>query len=144
MKKLSDFFEKNLSKSLRSIIQINAVWKKVVGDQISRVTLPVRINKNVLNVLVFDPIWQHELSFLKEDILQKLPTHFKISDIKFFVNYKKFESEEVAFRQITEKEKKIIERLTKNINDKELQVKVKSAMEGYFRNYSYEDSLFLE
>lgn len=144
MKRLSEFFDNTFSKNVNIIIELNSIWKKIVGEQISKITLPVRLNKKILNVMVFDPMWQHELSFFKSDILEKIPEKFDIIDIKFFVQYKKFEKEEKTFRNLTDKEKKIIEKIVNNIEDNELKIKIKNALIAYFKNFSYEESLFLE
>lgn len=144
MKKLSEFFDNTFPKNVNIIIQLNSIWKQIVGEQISKITLPIKLNKKILNVMVFDPMWQHELTFFKEDILEKIPKKFDINDIKFFVQYKKLEKEEKHFRELTDKENKIIERIVNNIQDHELKLKIKNALTAYFRNFSYEESLFLE
>lgn len=62
------------------------LWDDVVGEKISHVTTPVKIEKNVLFVTVDSPVWRNELMFLKRRImkdLNQLLTGNPIKDIKF-------------------------------------------------------------
>jgi len=47
-------------------------WKEAVGADLAEVTLPERINKNILYVRVIDAVWAQELSFKKAEILKRL------------------------------------------------------------------------
>lgn len=144
MKRVSDCLNGNFSKNVEKIVRLAGSWKYIVGIQLSKVTLPVRISKNILNVLVNDPAWQYELNMFKGEILERIPKEFQITDIKFFVRYIKNEENIKTLRELTEKELEIIDRLAKSIHDEELQKSFKDAMTGYFRNFSYNESLDLE
>lgn len=144
MKKIADCLDGNFSKNIEKIVKLASSWKHIVGIQLSKVTLPVRISNNILNVMVSEPAWQYELSMFKGDILERIPKDFQITDIKFFVRYIKKDKDIKQFRDVTEKELKIIDRLVRNISDEELRGKFKDAMIGYFRNFSYHESLDLE
>ncbi len=61
-------------------------WATVVGPQISAHTAPERITHGVLHLRVDHPIWSHQLSFLKETLIQKSNAFWAapmISDVRF-------------------------------------------------------------
>lgn len=61
-------------------------WAEVVGPQIAAHTLPERITRGVLHLRVDHPIWNHQISFLKEALIKKsndFLDHTLISDIRF-------------------------------------------------------------
>lgn len=145
MKKLGEIFKNENSGSLKRLFFLSALWKSLVGDSISNFTRPVRVSGKVLTVFVLDPIWQHELSFIKNDILERIPSELDVNEIKFVVRYfKKNEHQTPVFREVTEKERVIIKRLSETIVDENLRTAFSNAMENYFKNYSYQDSLNLE
>lgn len=145
MKKLSEVFNDKNSGTFSRLFTLSSVWKGVVGDSLSKFTRPVRLNGGSLTVFVLDPLWQQELQFIKQDILDRIPPELKIVDIKFIVRYfKKNERPKVVFRELTQKEKVIVDRLAEPIKDEILRNAFSRAMENYFRNYSYEESLNLE
>ena len=145
MKKLSEIFNGSSCGNLNKLFVLSSVWKDVVGEGLSAFTRPVRLTGRILTVFVLDPIWQQELHFIKHDILGRIPAELDIAEIKFVVRYfKKNEPSKMAFRELTQKEKTIIERLGSSINDENLKNAFSRAMENYFRNYSYEESLNLE
>ena len=61
-------------------------WATVVGPQIAAHTAPERITRGVLHLRVDHPIWSHQLSFLKEELIKKSNDFWAspmISDIRF-------------------------------------------------------------
>lgn len=62
------------------------VWSKVVGHTLADKTEPLSIRDDVLLVKVSDPSWAHELTYLKEEMLDNLNRAMKgkpIRDIRF-------------------------------------------------------------
>jgi hypothetical protein len=51
---------------------ISALWSEVVGPKISSHAQPIRVQGSRLFVGVEDSVWLHQLSFLREKILQDL------------------------------------------------------------------------
>ncbi|TAK59708.1 MAG: DUF721 domain-containing protein [Bacteroidetes bacterium] len=47
-------------------------WAEVVGEQIGRVTAPVRIEGETLVVHVTSSAWRNELVFLKKELITKV------------------------------------------------------------------------
>jgi len=62
------------------------IWRDVVGDVIGDVTEPRSIRRGVLRVKVRDPVWRNELTYLKDEIIDKLNRSIGekvVSDVKF-------------------------------------------------------------
>lgn len=67
--------------------RIFSAWPEVVGEKLAQKTEPVNLADDVLVVKVSDPTWAHELTYLKEGILDKLSERVKDrppKDIRFF------------------------------------------------------------
>ncbi len=58
------------------------LWDEIVGNSITNVTTPKKIENDVLIVEVNSPVWRNELMFLKQNILQKLNQKLKGEPIK--------------------------------------------------------------
>lgn len=56
--------------------KVISLWGEVVGKEISRHTRPLYIQNRILFVGVDTPVWGNELSFLKEEIKERI--NFKI------------------------------------------------------------------
>lgn len=59
-------------------------WREVAGDRIALRTAPGSIESGVLTVVVTSPVWAQELSFLAEDIVERLKERgLRVSSIRF-------------------------------------------------------------
>lgn len=61
-------------------------WDRAVGEQMARHTEPGRLAEGVLTVRVSSPVWAHQLSFLKPELLERLHTlvpEAGIRDLRF-------------------------------------------------------------
>jgi predicted nucleic acid-binding Zn ribbon protein len=47
-------------------------WSEIVGEQIARVTVPVRVEGDTLVVHVTSSVWRNELVFLKRELIAKI------------------------------------------------------------------------
>lgn len=66
--------------------QIFLNYENLVGDNIARVSRPVFFRNDTLFIGVENPIWSHQLHFLKREIIEKLNSLFNeplVRDIKF-------------------------------------------------------------
>ncbi len=74
---LSVFFKKD-PETLIQIEQTKAIeaWPKYVGEAAARVSHPSRIRSGTITVVVRDPVWMQQLSFLKQGILDKYRRDF--------------------------------------------------------------------
>lgn len=62
------------------------VWNDIVGEQVAKVAKPDRIQNGMLIVRVNNAPWRAELTFRKNEILEKIHTTLQsksITDIKF-------------------------------------------------------------
>ncbi|WP_027339688.1 DUF721 domain-containing protein [Halonatronum saccharophilum] len=62
------------------------LWAEVIGDKIRKHTQAKYINKGVLFVVVDNPVWAHQLLFMKKDFISKINKLLKsnlVKDIRF-------------------------------------------------------------
>ena len=83
---LNNFFENQDIKEKVEDNNIFVIWKDIVGENIAKVTKVDKFKNNILFIKTKNSAWRSELSFQKEDlidkIIQKLPK-MKIKDIRF-------------------------------------------------------------
>jgi len=83
---LNSFFENQNIKEKIEDNTIFSVWEEIAGQNISKVTEIEKFKNNILFIKTANSAWRSELSFQKEDlinkIIQKLPK-MKIKDIRF-------------------------------------------------------------
>ncbi|MGB9613281.1 MAG: DciA family protein [Candidatus Margulisiibacteriota bacterium] len=48
-----------------------ALWRQVVDESIAKNTEPIKISNRTLYVSTSSPVWAHELSYLKREIIKK-------------------------------------------------------------------------
>ena len=68
--------------------QVYSVWSRIVGKKLAEKTEPMEIVDQTLMVRVNDPSWAHQLTFMKEEILEKLACHLPSNppkDLRFQV-----------------------------------------------------------
>ncbi|OQX89209.1 MAG: hypothetical protein B6D65_04355 [candidate division Zixibacteria bacterium 4484_93] len=61
------------------------IWDDVVGEQVSKHTTPVKIERGVLFIHCESASWRQEISFLKSDLIKKLNKHLGKKLIKDIV-----------------------------------------------------------
>jgi len=69
-------------------IHIYFAWKRVVGDLLASRSHPVKLELNVLFVMVQNNTWMQELVLLKQDILSKYKNIFgeELAEIVFLLS----------------------------------------------------------
>ncbi len=75
---LRDHFEENLA---------IAFWNTTVGKQIAEHTDPQKVTQGILFVKVDNDVWRNELTYMKNEIIQKLNRKIGkkvIQEIKFY------------------------------------------------------------
>jgi predicted nucleic acid-binding Zn ribbon protein len=73
---------------IQASADFSAAWQAAVGDALARFSLPGRIRRGVLEVTVANSMVIQELTFQKQDILNKLQAEFpdaRLRDLKFRV-----------------------------------------------------------
>ena len=69
---LSDYFKGSNFKEINEVINLNKTWNKIVGKTISKNTEIVNIKHGKITIKTTTPIWRNELTFQKEELLNKL------------------------------------------------------------------------
>ena len=69
---LSDFLNGKDFKAINATISLAAAWKQSVGDPILKNTEILDFKKGKLIIKTSNPIWRNELSFQKNELLNKL------------------------------------------------------------------------
>ena len=83
---LSDYFKGSNFKEINEVINLNKTWNKIVGKTISKNTEIASINNGKIIIKTTNPIWRNELTFQKEDLLNRLKKEepeINIKEIEF-------------------------------------------------------------
>ena len=83
---LSNYFKGSNFKEINNTINLNNTWKQIVGKTISKNTEIVDIKNGKVSIKTTNPIWRNELTFQKEDLLQRLKKEapeINIKEIEF-------------------------------------------------------------
>ena len=83
---LSDYFKGSGFKKINETIKLNKSWNKIVGKTISKNTEIVNIKNGKITIKTSNPIWRNELTFQKEDLLNRLKNEepqININEIEF-------------------------------------------------------------
>ena len=78
----SDYFKGSDFKEINNTINLNKSWKKMVGKTISKHTEIINIKNGKISIKTTNPIWRNELTFQKEDLLQRLKKEARELNIK--------------------------------------------------------------
>jgi len=63
-------------------------WKLLVGESIARHTVAIGVEGKTILVAVDSPAWMTQLTFLKDQLLEKICRHIgsqQLTDIRFFL-----------------------------------------------------------
>ena len=83
---LSNYLKGSNFKDINNTINLNNTWKQIVGKTISKNTEIIDIKNGKISIKTANPIWRNELTFQKEDLLQRLKEEspeLKIKEIEF-------------------------------------------------------------
>ena len=83
---LSDYFKGSDFKEINETINLNKSWNKIVGNTISKNTEIESIKNGKITIKTTNPIWRNELTFQKEDLLNRLKKEepeINIKEIEF-------------------------------------------------------------
>ena len=79
---LSDYFKGSDFKEINETINLNKSWNKIVGNTISKNTEIESIKNGKITIKTTNPIWRNELTFQKEDLLNRLKKEEQEINIK--------------------------------------------------------------
>ena len=83
---MSCFLEGSNFKEINEAINISTAWKNIVGKTIFKNTEIKNIKNGKITIKTANPIWRNELSFQKEDLLNRLKKEepeLNIKEIEF-------------------------------------------------------------
>ena len=69
---LSEYLKGSNFEQINNTINLNKLWKKIVGKTIAQNTEIVDIKHGKILIKTTNPIWRNELIFQKEDLLKRL------------------------------------------------------------------------
>ncbi len=59
-------------------------WPEIVGESVAAVTIPMKLDRGVLQIKVANAVWKYELTMRKSEILRKIHQKYgelSVSDI---------------------------------------------------------------
>ena len=83
---LANYFKGSKFKEINEIINLNKLWKTIAGKTISKNTEVMGTKKGKIIIKTSNPIWRNELTFQKEDLLNRLKKEkpeLNIKEIEF-------------------------------------------------------------
>ena len=83
---LSDYLKGSDFKEINETINLNKSWNKIVGKTISKNTNIASIKNGKIVIKTSNPIWRNELTFQKEELLNRLKKEepdINIKEIEF-------------------------------------------------------------
>jgi len=105
-----------------ALTNLQKQWANIAGQTIASHTSPFTIRNSVLMLTVDTPQWMHHLSFVKEEMLDKLEK-FNISEVRFRLGKLPEAAHTVTDnceKMLTDDDQRFIENTLKSIKDKEL------------------------
>ena len=69
---LSEYLKGTSLNDINETINIEHLWKNIVGSTISKNTEIIGIKKGTLTIKTSNPIWRNELSLQKTELLKKI------------------------------------------------------------------------
>ena len=144
MKRAFDALPDALKQKAKGTTNYSKVWKQAVGDIVAAVTTPLKMDGDKLIVAVHENIWVAELNWMKADIIEQLAeAGLEVPDIKFYYRFREARKSEapVYYKDISEKEAKVISRLASRIEDENLRESYEKALRSYFTRYSLDETI---
>ena len=57
-------------------------WTDIVGEKVAAVTIPLKLEKGILNVKVTNSVWRYELTMRKREIMSKITRAYGPDEVK--------------------------------------------------------------
>lgn len=138
MKKLSDLLAKQkefLPDNISKLLLISVYWHDIVSNFLSHISTPLKLSNNKLVIGVLDNIVMQELSFKRDEIINKLAhKNIIIKDVQFklisnsaFVNPKERQKKDVPV------DLSGYENIFEYIENNEIKVSFKRAFKEYIK-----------
>ena len=112
--------------------RVRDMWEAVVGPHIAKKATPEGIRNGILQVSVVSSVWMQELTFMKQQILERINQACESSGVKD-IRFRLGEtlpgmdnSDEEMLPELTEGEQKEIEQQTATVTDRDLRDSLQS------------------
>jgi hypothetical protein len=113
-------------------LRIRDMWEAVVGPHIAKKATPEGIRNGILQVSVVSSVWMQELTFMKQQILERINQACEssgVKDVRFRLGKTPpgmDNSDEEMLPELTEEEQKAIEQQTATVTDRDLRDSLQS------------------
>ena len=146
MKRISAFIPDEFSPGIKKFLLITRAWSDIAGENNSKISYPYKLYNKKLVVAVIDNIFIQGLTFIQDELIMRLNEKgFDIEKIQFQYKPKKVSiKNDKDFKEISEKETKVIQRLISKIDDEKLRKVFESALKSYFKIHTLEEFLHIE
>lgn len=124
---------------------LRKIWYNIIPEEAVEKTTPYYYNdKNrEAKILFHDNMWRIELSYLKEDYIEKFAENGLIIDnliFEYSIKHDKYAiKKEIKEYELTEKAVNYIENTVKKINNKILAEKTESLLKTFFKKHNYNE-----
>lgn len=138
---MAAFLDNHAPKTVANGLVLHSIWPKIVGANMAKKTMPLKIIGKTLYLTVETSAWMEELKYLKEDIIKKINNDLKqeaVEDIVFrlgkinllasFPRSLPQTASPAPFPQLSRQEIDNIDRLVNHIKDAALKETVRKAM----------------
>jgi len=62
--------------TIMDFAMITAKWPRIVGDKLSRVSVPSKLKRKVLSIAVTEPVWVDSMMYMRSTIVSKINALF--------------------------------------------------------------------
>ncbi|MBI3755855.1 MAG: DUF721 domain-containing protein [Deltaproteobacteria bacterium] len=139
---MAAFLDNHAPKTVANCLVIHSIWPKIVGANMAKKTMPLKIIGKTLYLTVETSAWMEELKYLKEDIIKKINNDLKqeaVEDIIFRLgkinllasfprSHQQTASSSAPLPQLSRQEIDNIDKLVSCIKDTILKETVRQAM----------------
>lgn len=138
MKKLGELLLKQegfLPENISTLLLISTYWHDIVNSFLSYISIPMKLSNNKLIIGVLDNIVMQELSFKRDEIINKLAhKNIIIKDVQFkLINNSSFIKQKEGQEKDISVDLSRYENVFANIKNNEIKISFKKAFEEYIK-----------
>jgi len=125
---------------LQEQLRIRDMWEAVVGPHIAKKASPEGVKNGILFVSVENSVWMQELTFMKQQILERLTQSCEssgVKDIRFKlgkISQRMGSYDEEIAPELNEEEQAMIKKQTANVEDEDVRASLQSLFSTDLKN----------
>ena len=125
---------------LQEQLRIRDMWEAVVGPHIAKKASPEGVKNGILFVSVESSVWMQELTFMKQQILERLTQSCEssgVKDIRFKlgkISQRMGTYDDEMAPELNEEEQAMIKKQTANVEDEEIRASLQSLFSTDLKN----------